>query len=136
MAFDAAQNLRAFLLADTTLNTLVAGGVHENQVPQMGTEQNYIWLAQNGKVYDQATDDEAGVSPRSIMFDCECCSRKLPESVQIGDAVRNLFPMRGTFGDATIKGVFVNDQSEDYVPINDMGDKGIHVQALQIEVCP
>lgn len=135
MALDTAQNLRAFMLADTTLRGLVTG-IHENQVPQGDTDQAYIWFQQNGKVYDQATDDSAGVSPRSIMFDCECCARGLSASIKIADAVRNLFPYRGAFGDTTVKGVFVNDQSEDYVPINDMGDNGVNVQSLQIEVCP
>lgn len=132
---DTAQNLRAYLLADTTLRGLVAN-VHELQVPQTGDTQDYIWFSQNGKVYDEATDDAAGVSPRSIMFDCECCSRNLGQSIKIADAVRGLFPYRGAFGDQTIKGGFINDQSEDYIPINDMGETGINVQSLQIEICP
>lgn len=135
MANDVAQNLRAFMLNDNTLRGLVTD-VHENQVPQSGTMQDYVWFQQVGKVYEQATDDAAGVAPRSVLFDCECCSRRLDNSIKIADAVRNLFPYRGSFGDATVKGVFVNDQSEDYAPLNDMGDIGMNVQSLQIEVCP
>lgn len=135
MPNDNAQNLRAYLLASPTLTALVSR-ICEVQVPQSGTDQEYIWFAQNGKVYDEATDDAAGIPPRSIMYDCECCSRDLDKSVKIADAVRGLFPYRGAFGDQTIKGGFVRDQSEDYVPLNEMGDTGVNVQSLQIEICP
>lgn len=133
---DNAQNLRTYMLANTTLTALIADRVHESQVPQTGTELEYLWFQQNGKVYDEATDDDAGIAPRSIMYDVECCSRSLGKSVQIADAVRGLFPYRGAFGDETIKGGFVRDQSEDYVPANDMGDGRVFVQSLQIEICP
>jgi hypothetical protein len=131
---DVAENLRAYMLTSTPLKALTSH-IAENKVPQP-TPDKYIWVAQNGKVYDQTTDDAAGVAPRSVLFDCECCAKELRDSVAIADEVRALFPYRGTFGDMTIKGAFVNDQSEDYTSVNEMADDGIHSQSLQIEICP
>lgn len=135
MANDTTENLRVYLLTSSDVRSLTSGNVHQNQVPQ-NRKQDYIWLRLASRQPDHCLDDETGAAPRALLYDCECCSSDLDRSVRLSDAVRALAPYRGSFGDSTVKGVFVNDQDEDYQPVNDMGDIGIHIQTLQIEVCP
>jgi hypothetical protein len=128
-------DLCKFLRDAPAVASIVANRVHENLVPQR-RDKEYIWLALIGKQYDHCLDDEPGTPPRSLLFTCECCSPNLAKSNELADAVRNLFPYRGPFGTTAVRGAFANDQSEDYEPVNAHGEEVIHVQALQIELCP
>jgi hypothetical protein len=132
---DTAYNLRAYLLTSVAITDLVADRIHQNHVPE-DRKEDYIWLRTATRQYDHHLNSPAGEAPRAIYYDCECCSRNLDRSAAIADAVRNLFPYAGTMGDSTTKGAFVNDQDETYIPINEMADEGVHVQAVQIEVMP
>lgn len=137
MALDYTQNLKAKLQADTTVASYIASRVHHNNVPTLtDAKLDYIWLRRSGHRYERTFDESAGTAPLSVLYDVECCSRDLDRSAKLADAVRNLFPFSGTFGDSTVKGAFANDQSEDYVPLNDSASIGVHVQALQVEICP
>lgn len=132
---DIAENLRTFILTSSTLTAFVADRVHHGHVPA-NKEETYIYFSRSNRAYEHTLDSEAGEAPRAEYFDMECCSRNPNASNNLADAVRGLFPMRGTFGDATIKGAFVNDQDEDYIPLNNAADEGVTVQALQMEICP
>lgn len=134
MAHDYTQNLKAFLESNSAVSTLVASRIHHNNVP---TEKgDYIWLRRSGQRYERTLDEAAGTPPLSVLYDVECCSSDLNRSATLADAVKNLFPFAGTFGDSTVKGAFVNDQDEDYVPLNSSASVGINVQSLQVEICP
>lgn len=135
MANDASQNLRTYLLTSTTLKAFVADRIYQSRIP-MKPRGDYLWLRQGGKLFEHTFDDAVGTGPRAITFDLECCSQHPDRAADISDAVRGLFPYAGTMGDATVKGAFVNDQDEDYLPINEVATEGIHVQALRVEVCP
>lgn len=131
---DTAENLRSFLLNTTALTAIVADRVHQAHVPENRTK-TYIYFRRATRIYEHTLDSAAGEAPRSELFDLECCSRE-GLSDAVADQVRALFPCAGSFGDQTIKGAFVNDQDEDYIPINQDGDDGVTVQALQLEICP
>lgn len=132
---DTAENLRAYLLTSTTIQGFVADRIHQNHVPEHRAE-DYIWFRKASQSYDHHLNSTAGEAPRAIYYDVECCCTDLDRSADLADAVRNLFPYAGTMGDSTTKGAFVNDQDEDYFPMNESEDEGIHVQAVQIEVMP
>lgn len=134
MANDVQENFIAFLNNDTTVRALMTGGAHENLVPQR-IDGDYVWFQMRGRDYTHTFDEAAGEQPRAVIFDVECCSKHLTRAVKLCDAVRNKFPCSGTFGDQTIKGAFANDQSEDYVPLNDSEETGIHAQSLLLEIC-
>ncbi len=136
MALDYTQNLKAKLAADGTVASYVASRIHHNNVPTQDAKLDYIWLRRSGHRYERTLDEAAGTPPLSVLYDVECCSRDLGRSAAIADAVKNIFPFSGTFGESSVKGAFVNDQDEDYVPINEMASVGINVQALQVEICP
>jgi hypothetical protein len=134
---DYAQNIKAYLQAQPSVAALVASRIHHNNMPTIAeTNNDYIWFNRAGHVYDRTLDEAAGTEPRSVLFNMECCSRDLGRAAALADAVRNLFPFSGTFGDDTLKGAFANDQSEDYVPINEASLVGVHVESLQLEICP
>lgn len=135
MANDASENLIAFLNNSTAVRALMTGGAHENTVPQ-NKKNDYVWFRQTNREYTRTFDEAAGTPPKSIFFDLECCSLDLDRSCSLADEVRNLFPFSGTFGDSTTKGAFAHDQSEDYLPTNEMADEGIHAQSLQLEIMP
>lgn len=132
---DATENLRKYLLTSATIRLLVADRVHQNTVPESRAEA-YIWLRKSSEAYEHHLNSAAGESPRAVYYDLECCATDIEQSTDIADGVRSLFPYAGAFGDTTVKAAFVNDADEDYIPINEMADEGIHVQALQLEVMP
>lgn len=137
MALDTTQDLRAYLLTSTALTAFVADRICENDIPTfVDARVDYLWLRQSSRVFAHTFDSAAGEAPQALLFDVECCSRSLRNSAAMADAVRALFPYAGTMGDSTIKAAFVNDQGEDYEPLNESASKGIHVQSLQIEICP
>lgn len=132
MANDVDENMKAFLAASTAIRALVGDNICQNKIPQKAIK-HYIWLQRATTSYDTTLNDSAGETPRSVSYNVECVSSDLDKAVDIAVAVRNLFPMSGTFGDTTIKGAFANDHSEDYEPVN--GDIGFHVEAVQLEIC-
>jgi hypothetical protein len=132
---DTTENLRTYLLTSAAIKTLVADRIHQNHVPEHRAE-DYIWLRRATQQYEHHLNSTAGESPRAIFYDLECCSRDLDRSAELADSVRAIFPFAGTMGDSTTKGAFVNDQDENYIPINEDADEGVFVQAVQIEVMP
>ena len=134
MAADYTQNLKSCLQASSAVVAFVASRIHHNNVPM--EKGDYIWLRRSGHRYERTLDEAAGTAPLSVLYDVECCSSDLDRSADLAEAVKNLFPFSGTFGDATVKGAFVNDQDEDYIPLNSSASVGVNVQALQVEICP
>lgn len=70
-------------------------------------------------------------------FALECAALDLDQAQALADAVGDaLSDYRGTFGDMTVQGVFVEDQSDDYEPYYSQGDEGVFMAALQIRIRP
>ncbi len=137
MALDYTQNLKAFLGSASAVRTLVASRICHNHVPTgKDATADYIWLRRSGQIHEHTMDDAAGTPPRSVLYDLECCSRDLERAADLADAVKALFPYSGTFGESTVKGAFVNDQSDDYVAINENASIGVNVESIQVEICP
>jgi hypothetical protein len=135
MANDLSENLRDYLLSAEAVRDIIAERIHQDHVPDNKAE-DYIWFRRANQQYEHCLDDDPGERPRTVYFDVECSSRNVDRAATLAEAVKSLFPYRGVFGDATVKGAFANDHDEDYIPLNEMADDGVYVQAVQLEICP
>lgn len=136
MPNDVAQNLRAFLLADTTIAGLVSSRVHQNDVPQE-SDPPYVWYQLAGVEYEGVTDAEPGTPPDTYLYDLEAVAGDVGAAANLGLLIRNLLAFhRGEFGDSTVQAVFVDDHQDDYIPRNDDADAGLHAATMRISVSP
>lgn len=128
-----AQNLRAVLIGDTTLKEYVGARVHDSYAPD--PDRGYfIAYAQTGNVDDMALDDSAG-QPTRTQFAVEIHGDDLGVVGTIAERCQAiLHKMRGTFGDTTVKGVFAESMSKDYIPKAVQGDQVRSWMALAVEV--
>lgn len=127
---------KTFLQADTDIAAKVASRVHDSHVPQAQTVppiKSFIYFHRRQTTHSPTLDSAAGEVPQEFAFDVEVVeadSRK-----PLGELVRtrcNCY--RGTFGDSTCQGVFVNDQDENYQSYNVGGDGGVFVTTLDVQV--
>jgi hypothetical protein len=132
---DIAPDLRTKLLTDSVLTSLVGSRIHLSHVPQIGAE-SYIWLAQSGSIEDDTLDDTPGTEANAKTFDLECISYKSQqEASAIRERVRAvLSKFRGTLGNTTVQGVFVEDSLDEYQPRGLGSDEGAYVQTFRVTV--
>ena len=127
------ENLRAFLLAGTSIADAVGTRIAFNKFPQTkGTPR--IFFQQSGSVDDIAMDDSAG-APTRPQFTIEAYDSTPEGAVALKRLVQDrLHKHRGAFGDTTVKGIFAADVADNYTP-NGLGeDAGLHWAALIAEV--
>ena len=125
-------DLRTELMA---ASTTFGGRVHQNTIPQLQAK-NYprCWFQRS------ATDDHLNLDGSRgglvvYQYDAECISDTLASAITAADAIRTtLNGKRGTFGAGSVKGVFVEDQSDEYVPRGTGEDAGLHVCALRVRI--
>lgn len=130
---DVATNLRSFLLATPAITDIVADRVHQSRVPQ-DSPFPHIWFGRTGSEGDQCMD-AGSRRPLFQTFALECAATDLDKSQELADAVWDtLSDYRGTFGDMTAQGVFVEDQNDDYEPYYQQGDEGVFAAYLQIRI--
>lgn len=133
MATDYGEDVRSWMLSIGIVSSAVGTRCHENHVPD-GKDTPYIWYRHGSIQPDDCLDDTAGNEPLSVSYDIEICGDDLGDCVDIAKAIRNATPMRGTFGNATVKGVFVENHDEDYVYQNQFADEVRHIQSLQLTI--
>lgn len=127
--------LRALLLADTELTNIIGARVHHNHVPSK-PGANYVWFASSTTQESDVIDASAGDEPLSITYDLECVSlASQADAVAMKARVRGVLnKYRGTIGDTTTQGIFVEELPEDYQPKGVPGDQGAYVQACRVQV--
>lgn len=131
---DIATNLRAFLLADASIAELAGDRIHHNHVPQNKTRP-FVYFRRRSTNHIVCLDDANGQTPDDFSFDVEAIANNPDDADALGGYVRNrCHCFRGTFGDATAKGVFVSDVADDYQPMGTGGDAGLTVIPLDVEV--
>lgn len=130
MALD--EDLRTEIMA---ASTTLGGRVHQNVVPEhQGNTFPRCWYGRASRVDDLDLDGTRGELSESE-YDVECISTNIDQAIAAADAIRtNLNGKRGTFGAMTVKGVFVEDQDDDYIPRGTGEDAGAHVSALRIRI--
>lgn len=130
-----AENFRAFLLADPAIEAMVSGRVYEKHVPE-SSRWPYIWFRRSGTENEDTTDATPGTPAFRHSFDVEIVSDDPDEAEALADLVKAHHLHYGIFGEQTIKGLFVDDHSDDYERRNDMSDAGWHVPAVTVQVVP
>ena len=133
---DTATRLRAHILADATIAAIIGTSCHQSHVPQEITLP-YVWFGRTGTEDIRTLDASAGLAPFSEAFDVEAISDDLSESQTLALAIKSrLNNYRGTFDDSTVKGIFVEDHNDDYMPRGVMSDEGFAVAAMRCEIIP
>jgi len=115
---DTAQNLRAFLIANAGVSAIVGSNACQGSVPQADiVETPYVWLGRSQRRLDRTLDSPVGAASDEEWFDVEGISDDLDESQRLGEAIRSALECyRGTMGTQAVKGVFVDDQDDQYIP--------------------
>ena len=133
---DAAENLRTFLLADSSL--LASLGDQCNQIKALDAD-TYPFCVYFRTGTDPDTDrtlnQSVGVSPFRKFFDVEIVSDDIDEAADIAERVKTYADgFSGTFGGTTIQGLFVEDHDDDYRSRAVADDEAVFVQALQLQL--
>jgi hypothetical protein len=141
------ENLKTYLQGDATIAKLVGVRIHENKVPMQFAngvwkpihgKQSYIWFAYAGGESERTLGQTAGALFR-YRFDLECIASELRPARQLSAAVfaRLDSVVKGTtFVTQTVQGIFCEDQADDYVPKGVLGDTGMHICSMLVEVIP
>ena len=130
---DTATRLRTHLLNDAGIAAIVGTKVHQAHVPQSAAPP-YIWY-QRSSTGGPVTLDGGVASDFEQFYDVECVSEDLDDMQSLVGLVKSrLHCHRGTFGDGTIKGAFVEDHSDDYIPRSVSDDSVAHVGAVRVQI--
>lgn len=128
------ENLTAFLLADAPLAALVGDRVHAGHAEQEEDEP-YLIFFRAGTDDERTTDQTPGNEPFRNLFDVEIYGTDVAAVHAVAAAVKACCDCYvGTFGDSTVKAIFVEDHTDNYVPKNLDTDEVTHFAALQLEI--
>ena len=135
---DVSSRFRDFLLADENINRLVGGRVHEDHVPQrLGAKDlPYIWYRLRQQSGAETLDSSNGEGAKFHYFDVEVVAGKATSTVKdLATFVRaRCSCYRGTYGDSTCQGIFVDDRGDEYERRNGGGDEGWSIPAFDVRV--
>jgi hypothetical protein len=127
---DVATRLRTFLLADSSIAAAVGPRVHQSFVPE-DTPTPCIYFNRES-TSDELTIGEIGAAAFSHTFAVECIGKDFDDSIELAGLVRTRCNgYYGSFADTTVKGIFIDSQSEDYEP-----QYGYLDASLSLEVVP
>ena len=134
-------NLRAFLLADPAITAFVGTGstaarISQNIVPQP-LLRPFIHFMRSGSFRDVDTAGNGLLTDSS--WDIECQATDINATEELVDAVKaRLNGHFGAFGstDICVKGIFVTDHDDDYIPkaIGEDDDEHVHVASLNVQI--
>lgn len=128
------ENLRTFLLADTTLKQLVGTRVYVNDLPQ--GKDDFAFLYQSGSADEAALDDSAG-APFRYRFVLECVSTSQGRMRSISNRAQAILNKhRGGLGDDNVQAIFAAEMDDDYVPRSVADTSAYKFASLQVEVVP
>lgn len=138
---DVATRLRDFLLADSTIKNAVGARVYQDSAPQADSQNNlilpFIWFTRTFTADARTLDSAVGEDAFSETFALEIVDTNIEVSQSLATYVRNrLNNYRGAFSDSTVKGIFVDSQSDTYEPLSIPADSGFYIPALSVEVIP
>jgi hypothetical protein len=135
---DISANFRTFLLADSSITAKVSDRIFAIKVPQnkglpIGP---FIWFRKRQALSHDTLDGPAGESPFDFYFDIECVAKNNEVlALQVAELVRTRCNnYRGSVGDSTALGIFVNDQDDDYEAQSTGGDDSFCYGALDVRV--
>lgn len=126
-------DLRAYLLAQAAIATIVGTSVHVRAVPQE-IAPPYLWLARAGADLERTLDQAQGAEPFETRYDVEAISDDPQELETLAQAVRALDCAKGVCGSGTMQLLLVEDHTDDYVPKGVFSDEGLDVASFAITV--
>jgi hypothetical protein len=109
--------------------------VYQEKVPQ-GANSNigYVWFNRRSTTKALTMERTIG-GPDGEFFDIEVYHPDINKVEQFSNVLHDMTCYRGAFGDGTIQGLFVTDQTDDYVPQVSMTDtEKLSTAFLSIEV--
>ena len=134
---DIAENLTAFLLADTTITAKVGNRVVQDVLAEW-KPLPFVWFSRTGTTNERCLG-ETGATPFSHAFAVECIDASIAASQALADLVRariETLANGGALGTQTIGNAFCEDQADDYIPANANPNAGEFVATLSMEVYP
>ena len=133
---DTGTRLRAHLLGNAAITAIIGTSCHQGHVPQAVTVP-YVWFGRANTDPLRTLDSAAGQAPFVESFDVEAISDDLDEAQTLASALKaRLECHRGTFDDSTVKGIFVEDHNDEYIPRGIASDEVFHVAAMRCEIIP
>lgn len=136
--------LRAFLVADTRINAIVEGRIHEDKVPILDQDfdtdpvnvKPYIWFGQSGTITDVCLDERRAIADE-LLYDVEAIANNQTVAKNLGSLIRiRLEGHSGVMGDMRVQLVEVSDHDSDYLPRGRSLDIGLFESTFQISVTP
>jgi hypothetical protein len=130
---DAGEDLRSYIVADSTINGIISTRCFQNTVPETATLP-FIWFVRRGVEFLEILG-EAESTPYREYYDFECVSDEVDQAIDLADAVRaRLQGTSGSIGAGTYQWVDVTDQSDTYIPRNIADDERLTIASLAVEV--
>lgn len=140
---DTDTRLKTLITTNAAVKAKIGSRMYLDKVPpQPEREQHpYVWFRRRSTGASDTTDAAAGDAPYQFDYDMEIIAPLATEAKQIADLIRltsnsglGLNCYRGTFGDSTCQGIFVNDQEGGYEPLGIGESFGLSVVALDVRV--
>lgn len=134
---DIGENLRSVIVASTgvlaEMPGVAAPGACLHNVVLENPPTPRIWYSCSNS--DEELDIGGSGGLVESEFDIEVVSDDLDEAQDIAAAVKRLLNgKRGTFGTQTVQGVFVSDQTDEYVPRSLADETGYTVVGLRARI--
>jgi len=127
-----AEDLRTFLLADSTITKIVDQRVHQDHMPEV-SKFPAIWFSRQATDSLLSLDSKVGLVRSD--FALECISGDMGVREDLSSAVFDkLHGYRGAVGTRSVQGIFVTDQDDTYELRNDLSDFGIGTAALRVSI--
>jgi hypothetical protein len=112
-----AKSLRAFLVA---IPGHSFGQIYQQSVPEnVNIASGFIWYARRNTTPLRTLDRASGPNEQQF-FDIEIYHENIDNTESFADLLQTYDGYRGSFGSGKIQGMFVDGQTDDYVPQVDM----------------
>lgn len=139
---DTDTRLRTLLTTHAAVKAKIGDRMHLDKVPTIDDQKRpYVWFRRRSTGPTDTIDASAGDTPFDFSYDLEIIAPLATEAKQIADLIRlstnsglGLNCYRGTFGDSTCQGIFVEDQDTGYEPLGIGENFGLAVVALDVRV--
>ena len=123
-------DLRTLIASTTPISALVSTRIHYNMLPQ-ASARPHIWFRVARDEEPRTMDGVGGIHDSNI--DIECVGATEASAQDVADAVKTkLDGYSGSAGSSTIRGAFISDKSDEYVPFSIPTDEGVHVVAFDM----
>lgn len=136
------EDIRSAFLGVVPLRDLLSDGqmnrIAENHVRQewFGDSVCFCVYTQRSVENEDTTDGAVGSQPFREFWDVEFWSSEPGQAEAARKLARDSYHLfRGTFGAGRVQGIFADDHTGDYVPRVDFSGNGLHLAALDLQIC-